>query len=65
MRPAVPELHYQKADGTQQHISMKAVEVADSTDARGWYSADLPEGANLAAAKFYLADSTGTGPSRR
>ena len=57
---AVPELHYQKADGTEQHISMKAVEVADSTDARGWYSADLPEGANLAAAKFYFTDGTGT-----
>lgn len=57
---AVPELHYQKTDGTEQHISMKAVEVADSTDARGWYSADLPEGANLAAAKFYFTDGTDT-----
>lgn len=55
---AVPELHYQKTDGTEQHISMKAVEVADSTDARGWYSADLPKGANLAAAKFYFTDGT-------
>ena len=57
---AVPELHYQKTDGTEQHISMKAVEVADSTDARGWYSADLPNGANLAAAKFYFTAGTGT-----
>lgn len=56
---AVPELHYQKTDGMEQHISMKAVEVADSTDARGWYSADLPKGANLAAAKFYFTDGTG------
>lgn len=56
---AVPELHYQKTDGTEQRIPMKAVEVMDSTDARGWYRADLPKGANLAAAKFYFTDDTG------
>lgn len=54
---AVPELHYQKTDGTEQRIPMKAVDV-NSTDARGWYSADLPKGANLAAAKFYFTDGT-------
>ena len=57
---AVPELHYQKADGTEQRITMNAVDTADSTDAHGWYGADLPEGANLAAAKFYFTDGTDT-----
>lgn len=55
---AVPELRYQETDGTVQCISMKAVEVKDSTDASGWYSADLPGGANLAAVKFYFTDGT-------
>ena len=57
---AVPELHYQKADGSEQNLAMEAVDASDSTDANGWYSVNLPEGANLAAAKFYFTDGTGT-----
>ena len=55
---AVPELHYQKADGSEQNLAMEAVDASDSTDANGWYSVNLPEGANLAAAKFYFTDGT-------
>lgn len=56
---SAPTLHYQKADGSEQNLDMRAVDVSDSTDANGWYSVNLPEGANLAAAKFYFTDDTG------
>ena len=55
---SAPTLHYQKADGSEQNLAMKAVDASDSTDANGWYSVNLPEGANLAAAKFYFTDGT-------
>ena len=57
---SAPTLHYRKADGSEQNLAMKAVDASDSTDANGWYSVNLPEGANLAAAKFYFTDGTGT-----
>ena len=57
---AVPELHYQETDGSEQNLAMEAVDASDSIDANGWYSVNLPEGANLAAAKFYFTDGTGT-----
>ena len=57
---SAPTLHYQKADGSEQNLAMKAVDVSDSTDANGWYSVNLPEGANLETAKFYFTDGTGT-----
>ena len=53
-------LHYQKADGSEQNLAMEAVDASDSTDANGWYSVNLPKGANLAAAKFYFTDGTDT-----
>ena len=57
---SAPTLHYQKADGSEQNLAMKAVDASDSTDANGWYSVNLPEGANLETAKFYFTDGTGT-----
>lgn len=57
---SAPTLHYQKADGSEQNLAMKAVDASNSTDANGWYSVNLPEGANLETAKFYFTDGTGT-----
>lgn len=57
---SAPTLHYRKADGSEQNLAMEAVDASDSTDANGWYSVNLLEGANLAAAKFYFTDGTGT-----
>ena len=57
---SAPTLHYQKADGSEQNLAMEAVDASDSTDANGWYSVNLPEGANLETAKFYFTDGTDT-----
>ena len=43
------------SDNGSGSIAMSAVDVADSTNAAGWYKADLPEGANLSAVKYHFA----------
>lgn len=50
------------SDNGSGSIAMSAVDVADSTNAAGWYKADLPEGANLSAVKYHFA-STQSGES--
>ena len=50
------------SDNGSGSIAMSAVDVADSTNAAGWYKADLPEGANLSAVKYHFA-STQSGDS--
>ena len=50
------------SDNGSGSIAMSAVDVADSTNAAGWYKADLPEGANLSAVKYHFA-STKSGDS--
>ena len=49
-------------DNGSGSIKMSAVDVADSTNAAGWYKADLPKGANLSAVKYHFA-STQSGDS--
>lgn len=50
------------SDNGSGSIAMSAVDVADSTNAAGWYKADLPEEANLSAVKYHFA-STQSGES--
>ena len=50
------------SDNGSGSIAMSAVDVAESTNAAGWYKADLPEGANLSAVKYHFA-STQSGES--
>ena len=50
------------SDNGSGSIVMSAVDAADSTNAAGWYKADLPEGANLSAVKYHFA-STQSGES--
>ena len=50
------------SDNGSGSIAMSAVDVADSTNAAGWYKADLPEDANLSAVKYHFA-STQSGDS--
>lgn len=50
------------SDNGSGSIAMSAVDVADSTNAAGWYKADLPERANLSAVKYHFA-STQSGES--
>ena len=50
------------SDNGSGSIAMSAVDVAESTNAAGWYKADLPEGANLSAVKYHFA-STQSGDS--
>ena len=50
------------SDNGSGSIVMSAVDAADSTNATGWYKADLPEGANLSAVKYHFA-STQSGES--
>lgn len=50
------------SDNGSGSIAMSAVDVADSTNAAGWYKADLPEDANLSAVKYHFA-STQSGES--
>ena len=50
------------SDNGSGSIAMSAVDAADSTNAAGWYKADLPEGANLSAVKYHFA-STQSGES--
>ena len=45
------------SDNGSGSIAMSAVDVADSTNAAGWYKADLPEGANLSAVKYHFAST--------
>lgn len=46
------------SDNGSGSIAMSAVDVADSTNAAGWYKADLPEGANLSAVKYHFCIHT-------
>lgn len=50
------------SDNGSGSIVMSAVDAADSTNATGWYKADLPKGANLSAVKYHFA-STASGDS--
>ena len=45
------------SDNGSGSIAMSAVDVAESTNAAGWYKADLPEGANLSAVKYHFAST--------
>ena len=50
------------SDNGSGSIVMSAVDAADSTNATGWYKADLPKDANLSAVKYHFA-STASGDS--
>ena len=45
------------SDNGSGSIAMSAVDVAESTNAAGWYKADLPEGANLSSVKYHFAST--------